>query len=64
MMMQGIDATFDGAIFMGYHTGTTNPAGVRAHTISSARLADVKLNGYQCRKRESTRRLPVTSTCR
>jgi D-amino peptidase len=45
MMMQGIDETFDGAIFIGYHTGTTNSAGVRAHTISSARLADVRLNG-------------------
>ncbi|MEK6300013.1 MAG: M55 family metallopeptidase [Acidobacteriota bacterium] len=45
MMMQGIDETFDGAIFIGYHTGTTNMSGVRAHTISSARLADVKLNG-------------------
>lgn len=44
MMMQGIDETFDGAIFIGYHTGTHNPAGVRAHTISSARLADVRLN--------------------
>lgn len=45
MMMQGIDETFDGAIFIGYHTGTTNATGVRAHTISSARLADVRLNG-------------------
>jgi D-amino peptidase len=45
MMMQGIDETFDGAIFIGYHSGTTNPEGVRAHTISSARLADVRLNG-------------------
>jgi D-amino peptidase len=45
MMMQGIDETFDGAIFIGYHTGTANAAGVRAHTISSARLADVRLNG-------------------
>ena len=45
MMMQGIDETFDGAIFIGYHTSTTNIAGVRAHTISSARLADVRLNG-------------------
>jgi D-amino peptidase len=45
MMMQGIDETFDGAIFIGYHTSTTNTAGVRAHTISSARLADVRLNG-------------------
>ncbi len=44
VMMQGIDATFDGAIFLGYHSGTTNPQGVRAHTMSSARLADVRLN--------------------
>jgi len=45
MMMQGIDETFAGAIFLGYHSGTTNPTGVRAHTISSANLAEVKLNG-------------------
>jgi D-amino peptidase len=45
MMMQGIDETFAGAIFIGYHSSTTNPAGVRAHTMSSATLADVKLNG-------------------
>jgi D-amino peptidase len=44
VMMQGIDATFDGAIFLGYHSGTTNTQGVRAHTMSSARLADVRLN--------------------
>src|SRR5262244_4650356 len=44
MMMEGIDETFDGVIFLGYHTGTTNMSGVRAHTISSARLADVRLN--------------------
>ncbi len=45
MMMQGIDETFDAAIFLGYHSGTHNTEGVRAHTISSARLADVRLNG-------------------
>ncbi len=45
MMMQGIDETFDAAIFLGYHSGTHNTQGVRAHTISSARLADVRLNG-------------------
>jgi len=45
MMMQGIDSTFDAAIFIGYHAGTTNPEGVRAHTMSSARLADLRLNG-------------------
>jgi len=45
MMMQGIDSTFDAAVFIGYHAATTNPAGVRAHTISSARLAGVFING-------------------
>ncbi len=45
MMMEGIDASFDAALFIGYHASTTNPAGVRAHTISSARLADIRLNG-------------------
>ena len=44
-MMQGIDETFDGAIFLGYHTSTTNTRGVRAHTLSSARLTAVRLNG-------------------
>ena len=45
MMMQGIDETFAGAIFLGYHSGTTNPQGVRAHTMSSARLTDIRLKG-------------------
>ncbi len=44
-MMEGIDASFDGAIFLGYHTSTTNTRGVRAHTLSSARLTAVRLNG-------------------
>ena len=44
-MMEGIDASFDGAIFLGYHTSTTNMRGVRAHTLSSARLTAVRLNG-------------------
>jgi D-amino peptidase len=45
MMMQGIDSTFAAAVFIGYHAATTNPAGVRAHTISSAELAAIELNG-------------------
>ena len=44
MMMQGIDSTFGAAILVGYHAGTTNPAGVRAHTMSSAQLAALALN--------------------
>jgi D-amino peptidase len=45
MMMEGIDDSFDAAIFIGYHASTTNPEGVRAHTISSANLTAVRLNG-------------------
>src|SRR5262245_23760138 len=44
-MMQGIDATFDAVLFVGYHSSTTSLEGVRAHTMSSANLADVRLNG-------------------
>jgi D-amino peptidase len=44
-MMQGIDATFDAVLFVGFHSSTTYPEGVRAHTMSSANLADVRLNG-------------------
>ncbi|MBI4429293.1 MAG: M55 family metallopeptidase [Ignavibacteriales bacterium] len=44
-MMAGIDATFDAAIFIGYHSSTNNLQGVRAHTFSSARLTRVALNG-------------------
>ena len=44
-MMQGIDSTFAAVLFVGYHTGTTNSEGVRAHTMSSATLADMRLNG-------------------
>jgi D-amino peptidase len=45
MMMEGIDSTFGAAVFVGYHASTTSAAGVRAHTISSANLASVSLNG-------------------
>ena len=44
-MMQGIDETFAAALFIGYHASTVNPTGVRAHTFSSATLADVRVNG-------------------
>ncbi len=47
MMMQGIDSTFDAAILLGHHSSTTNPEGVRAHTMSSANLAAVRLNGIE-----------------
>jgi D-amino peptidase len=46
-MMAGIDGTFAAAIYIGYHASTTNPAGVRAHTFSSATLTRVALNGVE-----------------
>ena len=44
-MVAGVDDNVDAAIFIGYHAGTNNPAGVRAHTFSSANLTRVALNG-------------------
>ena len=46
-MMHGIDNSFDAAVFIGYHSGTNNLEGVRAHTFSSARLTGVQLNGRE-----------------
>jgi D-amino peptidase len=47
MMMEGIDSTFSAAVFIGYHSGTSNVGGVRAHTMSSATLTSVTLNGVE-----------------
>jgi D-amino peptidase len=44
-MSEGIDESFDAAIYVAYHSSTSNPEGVRAHTFSSATLTDVRLNG-------------------
>jgi D-amino peptidase len=44
-MMEGIDSSFAAVIFIGYHASTSSLAGVRAHTISSALLTRVALNG-------------------
>jgi D-amino peptidase len=44
-MVAGVDQTVDAAIFIGYHAGTNNATGVRAHTFSSANLTRVALNG-------------------
>lgn len=46
-MMGGIDETFDGVIFTGYHSSTGNTRGVRAHTMSSATITSVRLNGIE-----------------
>ncbi len=46
-MMEGIDDTFDGVIFTGYHASTANTRGVRAHTMSSANITSLRLNGIE-----------------
>lgn len=44
-MMEGIDSTFSAALFIGYHASSVSTTGVRAHTISSARITAIALNG-------------------
>lgn len=44
-MVAGVDEGVDAVMFIGYHAGTSNTAGVRAHTFSSATLTRVAVNG-------------------
>lgn len=44
-MLQGVDQAIDGVIFIGFHASTANPDGVRAHTMSSANLTDLRIGG-------------------
>src|SRR5437667_9568132 len=46
-MMQGIDAAFAAALFIGYHASEWTADAVRGHTISSARLLGIRLNGME-----------------
>jgi D-amino peptidase len=46
-MMQGLDESFAAAVFIGYHASEWTANAVRGHTISSARLLGVKLNGVE-----------------
>lgn len=46
-MMEGIDERFDAVLLLGYHNSTANVRGVRAHTMSSANLTGLKLDGRE-----------------
>jgi D-amino peptidase len=46
-MMQGIDDSFTAAMFIGYHGSEWAAGAVRSHTISSARLLGIRLNGME-----------------
>jgi D-amino peptidase len=43
-MMQGLDATFDAVIFLGYHAAMATP-GVLSHTYNPRAFANVAING-------------------
>jgi D-amino peptidase len=63
-MMAGLDESFDAALFVGYHASTTNPHGVRAHTMSSAHFAKVLLNGNAVTEGEFNARTQARWACR
>ncbi len=44
-MMEGIDETFDAVLFIGYHASAGQRHATLAHTMSSRRLFEIKLNG-------------------
>jgi len=44
-MMQGVDATFDAVVFIGYHASEGQPAAVLAHTMSDQHIFEIRLNG-------------------
>ena len=44
-MMEGIDNSFDAVIFIGYHAKAGTPNALLEHTMSSANITDVVING-------------------
>ena len=46
-MMQGIDATFDAVIFVGYHARAGTAPAILDHTISSSTIRSIKVNGQE-----------------
>jgi len=46
-MMEGLDASFDAAIFIGYHASAGNAGGILAHTVSGRDFSSIKINGTE-----------------
>ena len=44
-MMEGIDASYDAVVFIGYHAKAGTPNALLEHTMSSANITDVVING-------------------
>jgi D-amino peptidase len=45
IMMEGIDESFDAAIFIGYHASEGTPQAIAAHTMSGGQIFDLRING-------------------
>ncbi len=45
LQMEGIDSSFDGVIFIGYHPKEGTPEGNLAHTIWGTKFEEIKING-------------------
>lgn len=46
-MMQGIDATFDAVVFVGYHARAGTTASILDHTISGGTIRAIRVNGRE-----------------
>jgi D-amino peptidase len=46
-MMQGIDSSFDAVVFVGYHARAGTTASILDHTISSATVRAIRVNGQE-----------------
>ena len=46
-MMEGIDATFAACVFVGYHARAGTAAAILDHTISSATVRAIRINGME-----------------
>ncbi|HSK08881.1 MAG TPA: M55 family metallopeptidase [Vicinamibacterales bacterium] len=46
-MMQGIDGTYDAVVFVGYHARAGSAPAILDHTISSATIRGIRVNGQE-----------------
>jgi D-amino peptidase len=46
-MMQGIDATYDAVVFVGYHSRAGTAPAIMDHTISGATIRSIRVNGQE-----------------
>ena len=46
-MMQGIDATYDAVVFVGYHSRAGTAPAILDHTISGGTIYSIKINGQE-----------------